>query len=249
MDTPAQNPDTVYPISQQISINFSPYEDRLILRTARGASVPATVLLTRRMVIMVLQQLLGRLPELTGLDKTPGVYWQEVLQMAHQQAMQAKAAGDRAAQDRAAEDKAAGEQGQTARDTPVPETAGGATSEAASGGATETAGLTPPGPADTSQQQNPAPPALFLASELIAQVRGKQLTLAFKGLAMPDAMVKPSRHEPVFALPLQVDNVHQLIELLMVKCQEAKWHLPVDLPWLESATTPAPAAGATSRTH
>jgi len=204
-------------------------------------------------VIMVLQQLLSRLPELTGLDKTPGVYWQEVLQMAHQQAMQAKAAGDRAAQDKAAQDKAAGEQAQAGRDKPAPDMDGvpGSTSEAASGVASETTAQTPAsaGPADASLQPGAAPQALFLASELIAQVRGKQLTLAFKGLAMPDAMIKPSRHEPVFALPLQVDNVHQLIELLMVKCQEANWHLPVDLPWLEASASPAPVAGAMSRTH
>jgi hypothetical protein len=59
------------------------------------------------------------------------------------------------------------------------------------------------------------------------------VTLAFKGLPMPDAMVKPSSYQPIFAIPLDVDNVHQLIELLISKCEQAQWHLPLELPWIE----------------
>ena len=78
------------------------------------------------------------------------------------------------------------------------------------------------------------PENLFLATELTTQIDGEQLTLAFKGLAMPEAMVKPSQPAPIFAIPLQVENVHQLIELLIAKCQQAQWHLPLELPWLEA---------------
>jgi hypothetical protein len=195
--------DMSYPVSIQFNMHFSPYEDRLVLRAQRTDKREVHMLLTRRMVMLVLQQMLGKLPELTGLEKTPAVYWQEVLQMAHQGAMEAKATADRAMAD---ERKAA--------------------AEARSAGFELEA--------DDKESAPPVPENLFLATELTTQISGEQLTLAFKGLAMPHAMVKPSQPEPLFAMPLQVDNVHQLIELLIAKCQEAQWHLPLELPWLET---------------
>lgn len=195
--------DTTYPISKQFNMHFSPFEDRLVVRAQRIDQTEVYMLLTRRMVMLVLQQMLGKLPELTGLEKTPAVYWQEVLQMAHQGAMEAKATADRAL---------AGEKQAAADAQP-------AASQSS---------------ADDKQSAPPVPENLFLATELTTQVDGEQLTLAFKGLAMPEAMVKPRQPEPVFAIPLQVENVHQLIELLIAKCQQAQWHLPLELPWLEA---------------
>lgn len=195
--------DISYPISKQFNMHFSPYEDRLIVRAQRTGGSEVYMLLTRRMVMLVLQQMLGKLPELTGLEKTPAVYWQEVLHMAHQGAMEAKATADKALAD---------EKQATADAQP-----------AASQGL-----------ADDKQSTAPVPENLFLATELTTQIDGEQLTLAFKGLAMPEAMVKPRQPEPVFAIPLQVENVHQLIELLIAKCQQAQWHLPLELPWLEA---------------
>lgn len=202
--------NVTYPVSEQIDISFSPYEDRLVIKVTRKKSEPATLLWTRRMTILVLQQLLSNLPELTGLGKTPGAYWQEVLQMAHQKAMQAKQQADQAA---------AENQSQT------------------SGGEGDAEGVVPPRA------------ALYLATELTAQRGDTTLTLAFKGLPIPDAMINPRQHEPVFAIPLQLDNVHQLIELLISKCQEAQWHLPLELPWLKSADQQPPPAQGMSRSH
>ncbi len=198
-----QRNDTTYPISKQFNMHFSPFEDRLVVRAQRSDKSEVHMLLTRRMVMLVLQQMLAKLPELTGLEKTPAVYWQEVLQMAHQGAMEAKATADRAL----AEEQQAEADAQPA----TPEESG----------------------ADT-KAVSPVPENLFLATELTTQIAGEQLTLAFKGLAMPEAMVKPSQPEPIFAIPLQVENVHQLIELLIAKCQQAQWHLPLELPWLET---------------
>ena len=202
--------DTTYPISKQFNMHFSPYEDRLVVRAQRTDNSEVHMLLTRRMVMLVLQQMLGKLPELTGLEKTPAVYWQEVLQMAHQEAMESKAAADRAL----AEEM---EQKQAVADETAADSSGDAS------GAPEA--------------ESPVPEILYLPTELTVQTSAEQLTLAFKGLAMPGAMVKPSQPEPIFAIPLQVENVHQLIELLIAKCQQAQWHLPLELPWLE---TPEP---------
>jgi hypothetical protein len=201
--------DTTYPVSNQFTMHFSPYEDRLIVRAMRRDGTEINMLLTRRMVMLVLQQLLGKLPELTGLEKTPAVYWQEVLQMAHQGAMEAKVSADKAL----TEDPKAAEQ--------------------------------PPGlvPTDENRSSESVPRALFLATELTTQISGEQLTLAFKGLIMPDAMTRASQPEPVFAMPLQVENVHQLIELFIDKCEQAKWHLPLELPWLETPGGDKPAGG------
>src|SRR5690606_37178270 len=78
---------------------------------------------------------------------------------------------------------------------------------------------------------------IYLATELTLQPRESELLIDFKGLPMPVAMTKASAHEPVLAMSLKIDHVHQVIQLLIDKTQQARWHLPVDLPWLES---PAP---------
>src|SRR5690606_7117919 len=128
--------------------------------------------------------------------KTPSQYWQDVLQMAHQHAMQAKQAADHAnaplemqAQDQASEHK----------------------------------------------REGAAPPAaIYPATEITVQTGEQQLLVAFKGLPMPQAMTQPSAHEPVFATAMQIEHVHQLLQLLITKSQEAQWHLPLDLPWLQN---------------
>lgn len=193
----------MYWLSKQLNISFSPYEDRLVLRAQRAEHDVVTVLLTRRMVMIVLQRLLSSLPELTGLEKMPAQYWQEVLQMAHQKAMQAKHDADNAqSKQQKAVQPAAAREGAPAASAP------------AAAPATET--------------------PIFLATELKTQLADKELTLAFNGLPMPRAMTTPSAHEPIFAAPLQADHVHQLIELLINKANDAQWHLPVNLPWLEN---------------
>lgn len=192
--TPAPSGDTTYPLTTKVNVNFSVYEDRLVLRANRGEHGPVALLLTRRMVLVVLQHLVGQLPRLEGLDQTPAQYWQDVLQMAHQRAMEAR---------------------QPASSDEKPE---------------------PDAPADASAANDkPAnPPELFLATELTLKRDGRELLVAFKGLPMPQAMTNPSPHVPVVAIGLQAENVHQLVQLLITKAHEARWHLPLDLPWLES---------------
>lgn len=204
--TSAPAKDQTYPLSQKLNISFSALEDRLIVRADRMQTEPVIMLFTRRMTLLVLQQTIARLPELSALDKTPSAYWQEVLQMAHQQAMQAKTEADKTVA--AAKQTDAGD-----ADKPKP----------------------------TSDEKQ----SIYLATELTVQVnRDHRLTLAFRGLRMPDAMTEARPHQPLLAIPLTVDNVHQLIELLIVKCQEAQWHLPLDLPWLSPpAASSAPTGG------
>ncbi len=204
--TSAPAKDQTYPLSQKLNISFSALEDRLIVRADRMQTEPVIMLFTRRMTLLVLQQTIARLPELSALDKTPAAYWQEVLQMAHQQAMQAKTDADKTVA--AAKQLDAGD-----ADKPKP----------------------------TSDEKQ----SIYLATELTVQVnRDHRLTLAFRGLRMPDAMTEARPHQPLLAIPLTVDNVHQLIELLIVKCQEAQWHLPLDLPWLSPpAASSAPTGG------
>ena len=50
-------------------MHFSPYEHRLIVRAQRIGDTKVLMLLARRMVMLILQQLLNKLPELTGLEK------------------------------------------------------------------------------------------------------------------------------------------------------------------------------------
>jgi len=149
--------------------------------------------------MIVLSQLLSNLPELSGLDKTPAQYWQEVLQMAHQSALQA-----------------------------------GRGSEVASTGEL---GTRPAAPATSESKHKTGRKlegSIYLATSLTIQMREGELVLAISGLPMPRAMTEPCQREPLFAVPMQVDHVHQLIQLLIDRAQEASWHLPVSLPWLES---------------
>jgi len=216
-DKPA---DVNYPVSEKLNINFSAYEDRLLVKAERLDVEDVTLLMTRRMTMLVLQQVLSRLPELSGLDKTPAAFWQEVLQMSHQGAMEAKTRADKAD----AEQKAAS--------SGVEQT----------GGSAEAIG-------EVKATEVPETPEIYLATELTVQVSSDRLTLAFRGLQMPEAMTKASKHVPVLAIPLSLDNVHQLIELFITKAREANWHLPVDLPWLESPKVPSTPADGSFRTH
>lgn len=93
----ADSADTTYPLSKQLKVTYSPYEDRLVVKSNNGPDGAVALLLSRRMVMIVLQQLLAKLPGLSGLDKTPTQYWQEVLSMAHQHAMQSKQQGQQTA--------------------------------------------------------------------------------------------------------------------------------------------------------
>lgn len=214
--------DITYPVSKKLNINFSAYEDRLLVKAERLGIDDVTLLITRRMTILVLQQVLSRLPELSGLDKTPAAYWQEVLQMSHQGAMEAKTRADKAE----AEQKPA--------NVDVDQAA---------------ANAVPASDAKTKAADVPGIPGIYLATELTVQVSNERLTLAFRGLQMPDAMTKASQHVPVLAIPLSLDNVHQLIELFITKAREANWHLPVDLPWLESPKVSSAPADGSFRTH
>ena len=183
-----------YPISQQIKVSFSAFEDRLIIRARRMEAEPATVLLSRRMTLLILQQLLKQLTEMSELGKTPREYWHDVLQMSHQQAMQAKKVQDEAQASEASE-----EQKQ------------------------DDALLV----SDASLRDSD----IYLATELTVQSRDKDLMLALKVLPMPDAMTQRTKHEPILAIPLQRENVHQMIELLMSRAADAQWNLPLELPW------------------
>ncbi len=191
-----------YPISQQIKISFSAFEDRLIVRANRMEAEPATVLLSRRMTLMILQQLLKQLAEISELGKTPREYWHDVLQMSHQHAMLAKQEQDKA---QAEAEMSGGGDGEAAKETL------------------------------SVSEQSIQDSALYLATELTVQPRDKELMLALKGLPMPAAMTERATHEPILAIPLQRDNVHQMIELLMTRAADAKWDLPLELPWQDTA--------------
>ena len=200
----AESGESSFPLSTSLNIVFSAYEDRLVVRSRRVNRDPVNVLMTRRMTIIVLAQLLANLPELSGLDKTPAQYWQEVLQMAHQKAL---------------------ESGRTSSDEE--EGAEPATAQRPEGEEEEK-------PAAKTKLEG----GIYLATSLTMQLREGQLIMAITGLPMPCAMTEPCEREPLFAIPLQVEHVHQLIELLIDKAQEADWHLPLNLPWLESPADP-----------
>lgn len=190
--------ETTYTLCTELVFHFSLYEDRLVAHALRAETDLARVLFTRRMTMLVVQQLLNALPRLTDLGQTPADYWQETLRMNHERAMRARSAEKPSSavqkQDAAEEDTATVH---SVPDTPV-----------------------------------------FLATELTLKHDNKQLILAFRGLPMPQAMTQPSASVPLFAIPLQADHVHQLIELLIVKARDAHWHLPVELPWLEPLKSP-----------
>ena len=50
--------DITYPVSKKLNINFSAYEDRLLVKAERIGIDDVTLLMTRRMSILVLQQIL-----------------------------------------------------------------------------------------------------------------------------------------------------------------------------------------------
>ena len=204
--------EMTFPLIQKLNISYSPYEDRLVVKAPRPGTSPVTLLWTRRMTVLLLQQMLERLADMSDLGKTPSEYWHDVLQMGHQQAMQAKQANDSAEAAKSANLMKDGDTGQA--------------SPAVDGS-----------PEESPTEKSP----LFLATELAIQVRDKQLTLAFKGLPMPESMTEARPHSPVLAIPLQLENVHQLIELLINRAGQAQWHLPVDLPWLSADSAAAPA--------
>lgn len=214
--------DATFPLCTRINLSFSAYEDRLVLRSQRVNRDLVNVLLTRRMTIIVLAQLLANLPQLSGLDKTPAQYWQEVLQMAHQNALKSGRATKRGGTDKgdnaAAATNAEGDDGAAATDAEAVDA--------------------------TRKKSGKLSGGIYLATSLTVQRRNDELILALSGLPMPAAMTQPREREPLFAIPLQVENVHQLIQLIIDKAQEADWHLPLNLPWLESpADAPATTLG------
>lgn len=257
--------ETSFPLSTHLNIVFSAYEDRMLVHSRRVNREPVNVLLTRRMTIIVLAQLLAHLPELSGLDKTPAQYWQEVLQMAHQTALES---GRNAQEEETEQGDATAVGGPGTADSGGAPDAGGAggavgdmdgaghsdTGVAAGAGAGAAArvavGDTAAGHAKDSEasslpesesetQEFSAQPrklegAIYLATSLTMLPQEGQLIMALTGLPMPCAMTEPCEREPLFAIPLQVEHVHQLIQLLIDRAREADWHLPLNLPWLES---------------
>lgn len=200
---------TTYPLSDQISVAFSVLEDRLVVRSRNSNGQVVWLLLTRRMTLLVLRQLLHQLHRISDLNKTPAQYWLEVLQMDHQQALQAKQETDQ---------KVA-----VSYEGPLPAVQNS---------------LNPPVVGSTSSDPVPVSKdqerALYIATAVQLENYPKYALLAFKGLPMPAAMTTPHSHVPVFALRVDRDHLHQLIHLLIVKAKEAHWELPMNLPWIES---------------
>lgn len=97
------------------------------------------------------------------------------------------------------------------------------------------------GDALKDQKQDADITELYLATELTSELRENRLLIAFKGLPMPEAMRKPSEHQAVVAFTFDSEQVHQFLELLIVKATQAQWHLPLDLPWLEPLNSSASA--------
>ena len=202
---------TTYPLSHQISIAFSALEDRLVVRSLNSSGKVVWLLLTRRMTLTVLRQLLNQLHRISQLDKTPAQYWLELLQLDHQQAMQSKSHTDAEA--------------------------AGTTASTSSYTAPLTAAQMKASPeAKTAEQQTPQTPeerALYIATRLSLENYPRYALLAFQGLPMPKAMTTPAAHQPVFAIRLDRDHLHQLIRLITAKAKEAHWDLPVTIPWLD----------------
>jgi|SRR5690554_3275754 len=214
---PAKKKQESYPLSQRFSIHYSALEDRLVLRATYRDEKQVVVLLTRRMVLLVLQQVLSRIPALAALEKTPREFWAEVLQIGHQQAMQDKAAADAKA---APARKAAAD---AARQPP-----------SANGDAERSTTSTDMSPREPIQDP------VYLATDLMVGGATKGLTLAYKGLRMPGAMIEPSKAEPIVAIPMEVSHLHQLIHLVVAQSRRAEWHLPLDLPWIEAPDDKVP---------
>ncbi|MGC9457525.1 MAG: hypothetical protein ACP5DC_08350 [Halothiobacillaceae bacterium] len=108
----SESPSVNYPLGRQLRLHFSPYEDRLVLKVTLAAGAERTILLTRRMVMLVLRQLLKSLPDMLGLEQTPHAYWRDVLEMEHRAAMTdpvetgGSAARDTSSRESAADDAA-----------------------------------------------------------------------------------------------------------------------------------------------
>lgn len=185
-----------FPISHQLNIGYNAFEDRLVLRASRAEETPAAVFLTRRMTLLILKQLLDRLTAMSDLDKTPREYWHDVMQMGHEQAMQAKQDQDKAQQ---AQTKNADEAADDSEQSHLAESTSGN--------------------------------ALYLATEITVKRNGKEVMLALKGLPMPVAMTRPTKQEPILAIPLQQENIHQIIEIFITRTTEAGWDIPVQIPW------------------
>lgn len=188
---------TSYPLATNISFSFSAYEDRLILTPRLQQGEPLQLLMTRRMLLLTLQQCLKHLPAVAGLNQTPAHYWQDVLQLNHQSAIQQQG------------------QAQSTRDS-----------------VSHSTQKTP----ENNTLDKDSAPRIYLATEIFVQPRieQKQCNLGFKGLKLPEAMTQPQPHEPLVGLSLTVDNLHQLIHQLVTQAQTAQWHLPLDLPWLNT---------------
>lgn len=196
-----------FPLCHRFGLTFSAYEDRLILTTEWQPRAPIRVLLTRRMVILILQRLLAHLPELSALHKTPRAYWQQALHIAHQKALSERETAPPSSDQ---------------KPTPV-------TDIVPPPSRTENIQL------NTSQLSST--PELFLATELTTEQRDGQLLLGLKGLPLPESMLIPSPHQSLLALSLQTQHLHQLLQLFLNKAAEAQWHLPVDLPWTTDTST------------
>lgn len=178
--------EVTYPLGQRFSISFSVFEDRLVLVASLADATSVRLLLTRRMVLLLLQQILRSLPDLTGLKQTHAAYWQEVLQLSHQQALQQKEIAENSAD----------------LDTrPV-----------------------------VAEQDAP----VFLATGLSIQLQAECLVLAFNGLPRLETMQETTNTASIVALKLETEHLHQVLQILISKAEEAEWHLPVDLPWLEA---------------
>lgn len=201
---------TTYPLSDQISVAFSVLEDRLVVRSRNSNGRVVWLLLTRRMTLLVLRQLLQQLHRISDLNKTPAQYWLEVLQMDHQQALQAKKQTDQ---------KVAAYEG------PLP---------AAQNHLNPPTALAEAPPKQALQSTSNQERAVYIATSVQLESYPRYALLAFKGLPMPAAMLTPHAHEPIFALRLDRDHLHQLIHLLIAKAKQAHWELPMNLPWIEA---------------
>lgn len=74
---------------------------------------------------------------------------------------------------------------------------------------------------ETALQVNNAP--LFLATKVDIQQKTEGFVLAFTGLSLPDAMVKAQPHQPVFAIPFNVQKLGRFSTLLQQKIHQSGW--------------------------
>jgi len=197
-----------YPVGHQLDIGFCPFADRLLLKARRMRRSDARLQITRRMTLLVLQQLLQQLSTMSGLDKTPIQYWQDVLRMAHEQAMAEKSRVD--------EQRAQS----TVVNVPTDTVSGDRITITGHGG---------------EDQVRPVSPGVdeYLATDLAVKLSSDELLLAFRGVPVASPVSRAAEPVPVLAISLKSEHVHQLIRLLISTAAKAQWHLPVDLPWLD----------------